>query len=374
MINEERLIQNFLSLTKIEGISKNEREVADELKKRLDKLNIPYEEDDAGKKISGNCGNLIAALPGTDAKGITFCFTGHMDTIASSHCEPEIRDGVIYSDGKAVLGADDRAGIAAALEAVEAAKELNLNYPDIELIFLVAEEIGLLGSRNIDFSRLKSKYCFVLDSSSSVGKIIRNAPTHMSFSIEIKGKSAHAAIAPQDGVNAIKIAAEAISNIDVGRINEDTTVNFGTIKGGTKTNNVPDLVEIEGELRSLSAEKIPAEQAKIEKAYHSAAEKYGGKCIFDWDKEYSGFLLDEDNAIIDWVRNAMRLADVKPELTQVLGGSDANNFNEQGIPSLNLGIGYAKNHSPDEYMPIEDLVKMANICLEIIKYSANIRV
>ena len=124
MINEERLIRNFLSLTKIEGVSKNEREVADELKKRLDKLNIPYEEDDAGKKISGNCGNLIAALPGTDAKGTTFCFTGHMDTIASSHCEPVIRDGVIYSDGKVVLGADDRAGIAAALEAVETATDV----------------------------------------------------------------------------------------------------------------------------------------------------------------------------------------------------------------------------------------------------------
>ncbi len=373
MIRKDRLLENFISLTSIEGVSKKEREVADEVKKRLDGLKIPYVEDDTGAKISGNCGNIIATAQGKETKSTPFCFTAHLDTISTSYCKPVIREGVIYSDGKVVLGADDRAGIAAALEAIEAAIELDLNYPDIELIFLVAEEIGLLGSRNLDFSGLKSKYGFVLDSSSAVGKIIRNAPTHYSFEIDVRGRSAHAAIAPQDGVNAIKIAAEAIDKVNVGKVNEDTTVNIGTIKGGTKTNNVPDLVEIEGELRSLTQPKIPEEQEKIEKAFNIAAEKYGGECLFKWDLEYSGFLLDDDNVIIDWVSNAMRLAGVKPELTQVLGGSDANNFNEQGIPSVNLGVGYAKNHSPDEFMPVDDLVKMAEICLEIIKYSSNIR-
>ncbi len=368
MINHERLIKNFLEITAIEGVSRNEAGVMNEIQKRLDELGIGYVQDKAGEKFDGNCGNLIARIPGT-IPGEAFCFSAHVDTIQSSCGTPYIKDGVIYSDGKTVLGADDRAGAAIMLEAVESAFEQKIDFPDIELLFLVGEEIGLFGSRFLDYSLVKSKYGFVIDSSADLGKIVSHAPDHSSCKIEVFGKASHAAIAPEQGIHAIKIAADGIHNTELGRVSENSTVSIGVINGGTKTNITPEHVEVQGEIRSLDKSETPVYKEKLEANFKNAAEQYGGSVKFEWQEEYSGFKLEDNSRIIEWISSALTNAGIDPEPIKFVGGSDANNFNQNGIQTVNLGLGYKKNHSNEEYIKVDDLVGMGNTVLEIIKLS-----
>ncbi|MFC1477218.1 M20/M25/M40 family metallo-hydrolase [candidate division KSB1 bacterium] len=368
MINHERLRRNFLELTVIEGVSGNEERIMNEIKGRLDRLDIQYAQDDAGNGFGGECGNVIAFIPGTE-KGKPFFMSAHVDTISSSSGKPVIREGVFYSDGSTILGADDRAGVAAMLEAAEAVIEHNIPHTGLELLFLVGEEIGLCGSKYLDYDLIKSASGFVLDSSADLGKVVSHAPTHSSCRITVRGKAAHGAIAPELGIHAIKIAADAIHNIEVGRVTDNTTVSIGTIKGGTKVNVVPDFVEIKGEIRSLDEAEIPEYTQKIETCFRDAAEHYGGSIDIEWKSEYKGFKLDEGHNVIRWIIRAMEQADVIPGLIKFIGGSDANNFNRHGIPTINLGLGYKKNHSNEEYMKVDDLIGITEIVMELIRLS-----
>ena len=369
MIDRKRLIENFLSLTVIEGVSREEREAMEEVKRRLDRLGIKYTQDNAGENFGGCCGNIIAHVPASGAGGTPFFMSAHVDTIQSSKGSPHIKDGVIYSDGNSVLGADDRAGVAQILEVIESAQEQNLEHPDITLLFLVAEEIGLYGSKYIDYSKFDCAFGFVFDSSADFGKIVSHAPTQLSFLINVLGKAAHGAIAPELGVHAIKIAADAIAKTDVGRVDPDSTVSIGTIHGGTKINVIPDRVEIKGEIRSLDDARIPDYQKKIVNTFEGAAHHFGGKVTFQWDEAYKGFKLEKDHTLIRWIFRAMKNINIEPELIPFIGGSDANNFNANGIPTINLGQGYKKNHSIEEYIAVDDLVGLAQLGYEVIKLS-----
>lgn len=369
MIDRKRLIENFLFLTSIEGISREEREAMEDMKSRLDKLGIKHTQDSAGERFGGSCGNVIAKVPATGSAGAPFFMSAHVDTIQSSKGAPQIKEGVIFSDGNSVLGADDRAGIAQILEIIESAQEHNLEHPEITLLFLVAEEIGLYGSKYLDYSKIDCSFGFVFDSSADFGKVVSQAPTQLSFIINVLGKAAHGAIAPELGVHAIKIAADAIAKTDVGRVDPDSTVSIGTIHGGTKTNVIPDMVEIKGEIRSLNDARIPEYEKKIINTFEGAARDFGGKVTFKWDEAYKGFKLEESHPLIQWILQAMRNSNIEPELIPFIGGSDANNFNANGIPTINLGQGYKKNHSTEEYIAIGDLEGLAQVGYEIIKLS-----
>lgn len=369
MIDSKRLIGNFLSLASIEGVSSEEQEAMEEVKRRLDRLGIEHTQDNAGERFGGSCGNVIAKVPAAGSAGAPFFMSAHVDTIQSSKGTPHIKDGVIYSDGNSVLGADDRAGVAQILEIIESAREQNLEHPDITLLFLVGEEIGLYGSKYLDYSQINCSFGFVFDSSADFGKIVSHAPTQLSFVINVLGKAAHGAIAPELGIHAIKIAAEAIAKTNVGRVDTDSTVSIGTIHGGTKINVIPDRVEIKGEIRSLNDARIPEYQKKIVNTFERTARGSGGKVTFKWDEAYKGFKLEEGHPLIRWILQAMRNSNIEPELIPFIGGSDANNFNANGIPTVNLGQGYKKNHSTEEYIAINDLAGLAQVGYEIIKLS-----
>ena len=366
MINDERLKRNFLEITALEGVSRNESGAMNEIKKRLDRLGVEYAQDSAGEKFAGDCGNVIARIPGT-ADGEGFFLAAHVDTIASSAGKPYIRDGVFYSDGKTVLGADDRAGVAVMLEVTETLLNSDVSYPDIELVFLVGEEIGLYGSRFLDYSLLNSKYGFVIDSSADLGKVVSHAPDHHSCAITVTGKPAHAAIAPELGIHAIKMAAEGIYKTDIGRVSDNSTMSIGVISGGTKTNVVPEKVEIMGEIRSLDSTEIPGLKERFERPFKEAAETYGGTVSFEWEEEYGGFNIKPESPFSLRVAAGYRACGIEPEFIKFVGGSDANNFNARGLPTFNLGQGYKKNHSNEEYLKVDDLLGIARVVIELAK-------
>ena len=251
MINRERLLAEFFELTKIDSPTMNERQIADLLKNRLDSMGMEVSEDEAGLTIGGNCGNILAYLKGNFPMAPVVLLSAHMDTVDPClNIEPVLQDGLITSAGSTILGADDKAGIAPIMEALRTIQEQSIPHGDIQVIFNVAEEGGLHGSKNLDKTLLKADLGFVLDCSGGPGEIILAAPGQNRINVTIKGRASHAGVVPEGGISAIVVAAKAIASMQTGRIDDETTSNIGTIQGGRATNIVAERVEITCETRS----------------------------------------------------------------------------------------------------------------------------
>lgn len=241
---------------------------------------------------------------------------------------------------------------------------------DIEVVFTVAEEGGLKGAKNLEFKRLRSQFAYVLDCDGAAGTIITRAPAQYRIKSSIIGKAAHAGISPEDGINAIYIASKAISQMQPGRIDDETTANIGVISGGKATNIIPDLVNIEGETRSIDTEKLEKQTDLIVDILEVTAREFGAQVKVEKDFLYPRLKLEETDTAALIAMEAAAAIGQKPVLVSTGGGSDANILNGYGIPTVNLGIGMSKVHSTEEFITIDNLVLNAQYLVEIIKNTA----
>ncbi|MDO5726055.1 MAG: M20/M25/M40 family metallo-hydrolase [Tissierellia bacterium] len=361
------MLDRFLRYIQIDSETLYERDFAEVLMKELKELGFEVEMDDAGEKTGSNSGNVIAKKKG-NKPGKTIMLTAHMDTVTPGKgIKPEIRDGVIYSDGTTILASDDKAGVAAIMETMERLKEENADHADIEIVFSIFEEGGLFGAKNMDVSKLESEYAFVFDSSGDPGQIIVQGPAQYKIDVEFKGKAAHAGVAPETGVSAIMIAAEAISNMKLLRIDEETTANIGSIEGGGPTNIVTDSVKIKAEARSLDNDKLQAQVDHMVKCVKDAQEKYGIEANIKTDLAYSAFKTEEDDEIVKIAKTAMKNAGLEAVLAKSGGGSDTNIYAGKGMKAVNFGVGMKNCHSVDEHIKVEHLYQSCELVYQIVK-------
>lgn len=263
MINKERLVNEFLELVQIDSETKNEAAISKVLTSKFEALGVHVYEDDSAAKTGHGAGNLICTLEATKDGIDPIYFTSHMDTVVPGvGVKPRIENGYVVTDGTTILGADDKAGLAAMLEMIKVLKEQNYRHGMIQFIITAGEESGLVGAKAMDSSLVKAKFGYALDSDGTVGNIIVAAPTQAKIKAEIFGKTAHAGVAPEKGVSAITIAAKAIAKMPLGRIDKETTANIGRFEGGQATNIVCDYASILAEARSLVPEKMEAQVSK----------------------------------------------------------------------------------------------------------------
>ena len=367
-LDKNKIVKEFVNLVEIDSVSKNEKKLANKLKVDLKNLGFKVKEDDTGEKIGGNTGNIIAELEGEDSLP-TILLSAHLDRVTPGKgVKTKIKDGYIYSKGETVLGGDDVIGIISIIEAVRKLKEENYPYPNLIIILSVAEEIGLLGTKNLDSSYIKkADYGIVIDADGNIGKVVNKAPGQKKFNAVIKGKAAHAGMEPEKGVNAIKIVSHAISEIPVGRIDKETTANIGVIRGGSASNIVPDLVELEGEVRSHSEEKLKNQSKQMKKILSDYTEKLNGSIEFDIEQLYRSFEIDENDEIIKIAKKAAEKTKLPFELASSGGGSDANIFNIKGLSTINLSSAMENVHSTEERVQIANLIKLIEYLINIIK-------
>lgn len=372
MLDSERLILEFQNLLFIESPSKKEGKLAHYLADIFEALGYRSFFDKSAENTGSEVGNLIIKIPGTIPTDPLF-FCAHLDTVGP--CEnPNIiyENGIFKTDGKTILGADDKAGIAILIEVAKVLKENYFPHPPLEFIFTTCEEIGLLGAKNLNLELLDAKEGLVLDSK-SIQVIINGAPSSFKFSLEITGKSAHAGIEPEKGINAIHLLAKIIAELPTGRMDEETTMNIGKIQGGKYINIVPDLALVEGEMRSHSQEKLEALQKLIQTKAQEIIEKYPVK--FDnlpsfkvkFQKIFQAFYLSPSDKLCQLVKKAGQRLGLEMTFKRHEGGSDANVFNERGLKSLILGTGMQKVHTTEEFIEVKDLIKATQLVLEIIK-------
>lgn len=356
-INSSRLVEHFLELIQIDSESGNELAISEHLAQQLTELGFDVQKRTVTDAVS-NGHNLYAKLKGSLEGSILM--SCHMDTVTPGNgIKPVIDDGIIRSEGNTILGGDDKSGIAAIMEAVKAIQEAGLPHKTIELAFTVHEEGGLHGSRQFDIRDIESDCAIVLDSSGDIGTIITQAPGQQSFKITITGKPAHAGLAPEQGINALTVASEAISKMNLSRIDEETTANIGVVKGGNATNIVLPELYLEAEARSLNDEKLSAQVAHMETTFQDAADAHGAQIKIESCREYVAYQIDEAHPLVDSIKRAFEQCDLMPRTKSTGGGSDANIFNAKGLTTVNLATGMSKVHTTEEQIAIDDLFNIS---------------
>jgi len=366
LVNRDRMLNEFMQLVRIDSISRDERKMADTLKGKLEGMGLTAVEDNAGVKIGGNAGNIICTVKG-DKNVPAVLLMAHMDTVVPGiGKKPVMEDGYIKSDGTTVLGGDDAIGIECILEALRVLKEENISHGDIQITFTVAEEGGLYGSKNLDYSLIYAKYGIVLDGGGSIGSVAVKAPSQYKVDVIVNGKASHAGVAPEKGISAIQVAAEAISKMKLGRIDSETTANIGIISGGHATNIVCDRVEIKAEARSRDRQKLDKQALHMKECFQKAVELCGGSIEFKTEIEYLSYDIPKDSDIIKMLDKASKVAGVELLLEETGGGSDTNIINGKGIQAVDISVGMDCVHTVEEKVFIDDMVKAAGFLVAII--------
>lgn len=374
MINRKRLAETFKSLVQIDSVSKEEGVIAHEIKKILESMGAETLTDNAGDKIGGNTGNLIAKFKG-NTQAPPLLLNAHMDTVEPGRgVKAVLENGIFTSEGNTILGADDKSAIAILLETLNILEENNLQYGPLELVFTVCEEIGLQGVKHLDFSAVTATYGFALDATDTEG-IVTRAPSANHLEFTIHGKDAHAGAAPEKGINAISLASKAIAKLEPGRIDQETTCNIGIIEGGIATNIVPKLVKVRGEARSHDEEKLNKITNKMVSSFSEVIEAYKKvhpndelpRVEINIERDFPRTLIPDDHVVVKLATQAAENLGRKMKTKTSGGGADANIFFEKGIYTGVLGTGMCDMHTVRESVKLDDMVRTTELLLEIIR-------
>ncbi len=367
MINQQRIVDTFISLVSIDSLTRGERQMADALLKRLRDLGLDPSEDGTAAKIGGNAGNLICRVPGNPDLTPVLLMS-HMDTVVPGLGKKAVLDGdVIRSDGTTILGGDDLGGVTVILEAIQVLRETSRSHGDVWIAFTVAEESGLFGARNLDTAAIPAKYAFILDDEGPIGTAAIKAPFYNRVLATFKGQAAHAGLEPEKGISAIRMAARAIAELPhFGRIDAETTSNIGIISGGTARNIVTETCTIEGEVRSTDEVKIEHYTDLWVDGMNRTASEMGGTVEILRERMYPGYFLKPEDAIIQVLGRAAGKTGVPLNLHATGGGSDTNVINGKGIPAVDISVGMEQVHSTKECIRISSMVKAAEFLVEIV--------
>ena len=378
MINRKRLAETFKFLVQIDSVSKEEGVIANEIKKILESLGAKTFVDNAGDKIGGNSGNLIAKFEG-NSQAPPLLLNAHMDTVEPGRgVTAVLENGTFTSNGTTILGADDKSAIAILLETLNILKENNLQHGPLELVLTVCEEIGLQGAKHLDLSAVTATYGFALDATDTEG-IVTRAPSANHLEFIVHGKDAHAGAAPEKGINAISLASKAIAKLELGRIDQDTTCNIGIIEGGIATNIVPNLVKVKGEARSHDDEKLDKITNEIVSSFNEVIENYKKlnpnnefpRVDINIKKDFPRTHIPDDHPVIKLATRAAENLGRNMVTKITGGGADANIFFERGIFTGVLGTGMRDMHTVRESIKLDDMVRTAELLLEIIRLHSN---
>lgn len=351
----------FLELAALSTPPCRERAAIDLCAAYLRTLGVEPVEDDAGRRLDGDAGNLLARFPGT-APGRMLMFNAHVDTVPPvAPIVPEVIDGYVVNRERTILGADNKASVAAILAAVREIVDEGSPHAGIEVLITVQEETGLRGAKAFDQSLLEADLGYVFDVDGALGGMVMAAPSQRTLDLTFRGRSAHAGIAPEDGLNAIQAAARALAALPFGRLPSGASRNVGVIEGGTQRNIVPDLCEVQIEVRSLDDDEVVTLAQETVDAALLGASEVGCEVDCAVRTEYTAYRFDVGDPVVQLAERALQSAGYAPRPITTGGGADAHAFNERGLPCLNLSSGMEAIHTPDERIAVDDVEGMVRI-------------
>jgi len=371
----------FAELCRIPSPSGHERRCGDRVRAELAALGVDVEEDGTGPIVGSDCGNLLARVPASggsperaagEAGGRSVLLCAHLDTVPlQAPVEPVIVEGGWENANDGILGADNKAAVAVLLAVARHVRREGSEV-DLELLFTVGEETSLAGARAFDVSRLTGDFAYVFDHASPIGEVIVSSPTHFRVQADFIGSAAHAGIRPEEGRSAILSASRAVASMRLGRLDEASTANVGTIEGGTAMNVVPERCSLVAEVRSLEDDRAEALVAEIVDRVHEAANMPDCDCDVEVivERTFSGYRLGATTPAVRVAEDALRACGYTPTRVSSGGASDANALLAQGLTTVNLANGTERNHEPGERVSVAALEGMLDVALALLEQVA----
>ena len=360
------VVDLFTELAALPSPPGDERAVADAVIRYLRDLGLTVDEDEAGATVGSNIGNLYCRLEPTDG-GTPIFLCAHLDTVPpTAGIEPVIDDGVIRNASGTILGADNKSAVAAMLEGARRVLAENRPHGGIELLFTPKEEVGLLGAAAFDHERLHARLGYVYDQAAPIGEVILGAPYSRAMQVRFHGRAAHSGMYPEEGRSAIAAAARAISDLRLGRVDEETTANVGIIEGGTAGNTIPEWCTLDAEARSHDERKLDELVQEMLDAFSFAAGLEDCEVETKVSKSYKGYRFKTRDPVVRIAHGALERSGYTPAYALSGGAADANIFNERGLACLNLANGMQDIHTPDERITVEDLEGMVEVTLALV--------
>lgn len=362
-------MSRFVRLCEISSPTGEEGPVAAAVKAELTSFGFDVHEDDAAAPAGAGAGNLLMRIEGEKPGYVMFC--AHLDTVPHEGPIKVVLDenGIYRSAGDTILGADNKAAVAVLMELANRHRE-RAPAIGIELLFTVAEEQGLRGAANFDISQLKAETGYVLDHASDIGELITAAPSHHRITAEFTGVEAHAGLEPEKGRSAIAAAASAIAEMELGRLDAETTANIGLIEGGTSGNVVAGSCRLLGEARSVDPDRTVEVIAAMSDSMIAAASESGCEVDIVTEELFRGYRVPEDSAALATAEQVYRDRGLTPVRRATGGGSDAHVFRAEGMDVLLLANGTYDNHTANETVPQANLGEMLEICEGIVVETA----
>ena len=357
MIDAARLLETFLTILRIDSYHPNEDPVVDALRPKLVRAGVSLQADPHR--------NVLGYWPGSGARAdrepVLLC--AHTDTVRPTPgMEPVIRDGAVHSDGSSVLGADDKAALAAMVEAVQAIAQEGVDHPPVELLFTVGEDVGHIGSKAFDVAPVRSRMAFIPDVDGPVGGVILASPWAETLQVTFRGRAAHAGTEPEAGRSALQMAARAIDRMQLGRVDAHTTANAGVLTGGEESNIIPASAKLKLQVRSLDEGAFQAHREHLLACCRRGAEAFAGRIEVTAGDSTTGYRFTRDEPVVRRAQEAIRAAGLTPRLATSGGISDANEFNAKGLPTAVISVGYRDIHTNQESMPLDELERLTRVC------------
>ena len=362
------VVELFTDLAALPSPPGEEREVADRVTLYLRELGLEVDEDDAGPRVGSTAGNLLCRLEPTVGAGLPVFFCAHLDTVPpDGPIEPVLEDGVVTNAEPTILGADNKAAVAAMLDATRRVVEDGRPHAGLELLFTPKEEVGLQGAAAFDHTRLTARLGYVYDQAAPIGEVILGAPYAQALEVRFRGRAAHAGMYAEEGRSAIAAAARAIADLRLGRIDDETTSNVGVIHGGTAANIVPERCSFLAEARSHDPAKLADLVREMSEAIAFAASLEECEAETEVRKSYRGYRFRRDDLPVALARRALERCGYEPSLGLSGGAADANVFNDRGLQCVNLANGMVQIHTADEHIAVADLEAMVDVTLALVE-------
>ncbi|HXW51886.1 MAG TPA: M20/M25/M40 family metallo-hydrolase [Candidatus Acidoferrales bacterium] len=379
MINRDRMTDTVLDLLRLDSQSKAEKPVAEYLVRCLVDLGCDVRVDNAGAGVRSNSGNVIAKVGATASSAPPLLLSAHMDVVPPGEGVKPVREPErVRSDGTTILGGDDKTGLAVILEVLRALRDAQTPHGPLEIAFTICEEIGLLGAKALEFDQFHAREAIVLDSCNAT-ELVTRAPSADRYVFTVHGLEAHAGMFPENGISAVRVAAEAIAAMPLGRIDAGTTANVVIADGPTATNVVPNLCVVRGEARAIDEARLDEIMRLTRACFTDAAARakidLNGQVRRAWveeqsSRDYHSFAIPDSAPIVQLVCGAARRQGTTVKTVTIGGGSDANVFNRHGIASVNLGTGMRDIHTVNEWIDLADFDRCAQIVLACVKERA----
>jgi tripeptide aminopeptidase len=382
----EGRLMRFLT---VEGLPGQEKAIGEAIISELKRVGVPaaairFDKVHERIPVPTQTGNLFVDLPGT-RKGPRLLFITHLDTVPMcAGAKPKRQGDRIVSDGTTALGGDNRTGCAVLVTLVETLLKHKLPHPPLSLLFAVREESGIQGCRYMDPADLNGAAMGFNFDSKLASELITGAVGQEYWDVDIKGKAAHAGLAPEKGISAMLLAAVGLTEAHragwFGQVRKPSghgTSNAGVFSGkngksaGDATNVVTDYVHIKGEARSPSLEFAHAIGEGFREAFRTAQveikDSEGGtaEVKFEASHAYPPFELPKDAPA---VRHAMRAAEsvgLKATTMYSNGGLDANWLVKHGLPTVTFGAGQYEVHTVREYVHLPEFVNGCRVAVAL---------